>query len=204
MEEGVLRRDAYFARADFYILDVLLIDLVVVFRTCHAAAVIETLNVRPGYADVNAPNHDVAFLLCIDHGLVHAFRRCLKIDDLAFAHPTRRRLTDAKELNRAIDPAFANNHANFRRANFETDHQITACHVGYSFLPFSTGMALCGVADFGFACAFAEEGALLVVGCTGIALKMCGTASGSIVSLMMLAGELVKVTGMFRCTSKFA
>src|ERR1700681_2522004 len=130
MQEGILRRDAYFARADFYILDVLLIDLIVVFRTCHAAAVIETLNVRPGHTDVNAPNHDVALLFCLDHGFVHAFHRGLKIDDLALAHATRRRLADTKELDRAIGAAFTNDHADFRRANFETDHQITARHVG--------------------------------------------------------------------------
>ena len=32
MQEGVLRRDAHFARVDFHILNVLLVDLVVVFR----------------------------------------------------------------------------------------------------------------------------------------------------------------------------
>src|SRR5207253_9681347 len=123
--EGVLRGDAYFARADFYILDVLLIDLIMVFRTCHAAAVIETLNVRPGHADVNAPNHDVAFLFCIDHSFMHAFHLCLKIDDLAFAHATRRCLADTKELNRAIGPALASHHATFRRSNVDTYHPST-------------------------------------------------------------------------------
>src|SRR5260370_26019418 len=106
MEEGVLRRDAYFARADFYILDVLLIDLIVVYRTCHAAAVIKTLNVRPGHADVNAPNHDVALLFCLNHAFVHAFHRRLKIDDLALAHATRRRLADATELDSTVGSAF--------------------------------------------------------------------------------------------------
>ena len=68
------------------------------------------------------------FCLGIDDRFVHAFHRRLEIDDLAFAHAARRRLADAENLDRAIRPAFAHDDANFRCANFETDHQITACH----------------------------------------------------------------------------
>ena len=93
-----------------------------------AAAIVEALDVRAGDADVNAANHDVALLFGIDHRFVHAFHRRLEIDDLAFAHAARRRLADTENLDRAIGPAFADDDANLRCANFETDHQITTCH----------------------------------------------------------------------------
>ena len=83
---------------------------------------------RTGDADVNASDHDVAFLFGIDDGFVHAFHRGFEIDDLAFAHAARRRLTDTENLDCAIGPAFADDYTNFRRADFKTDHQITACH----------------------------------------------------------------------------
>ena len=83
---------------------------------------------EPATADVNAADHDVAFLLGIDHRFVHALHRRLEIDDLAFAHAARRRLADSENLDRAVGPAFADDDTNFRGADFETDHQITACH----------------------------------------------------------------------------
>ena len=87
MQESVLCRDAYLARVDFYILDVLLINLIAVFGQRHTAAVIEALKVRSGDGDENAPNHDVAFLFGIDHCFVHAFHRGFKINNLSLAHP---------------------------------------------------------------------------------------------------------------------
>ena len=125
-------RNAHFARADLHVLDVLLVDLVAVFRQHDAAAIVETLNVRAGDADINAANHDVALLLGIDHGFVHAFHGRLEIDDLAFAHAARRRLAHAENLDRAVGPAFADDDTNLRGANFETDHQIATRH--FSFL----------------------------------------------------------------------
>ena len=122
MQKRVLRGNAYFARVDFHVLDVLLVDFVAVFRQHDAAAIVEALDVRAGDADVNAPDHHVAFLFGIDHRFVHAFHRRFKIDDLAFAHAARRRLADAQNFDRAIGPAFADHHANLRRANLETDH----------------------------------------------------------------------------------
>ena len=86
MQEGVLRRDAHFACVDFYVLDVLLINLIAVFGQHHTPSIIKTLKMRPGDSDVNASDHDVAFLFGIDHCFVHAFHRGLKINDLAFAH----------------------------------------------------------------------------------------------------------------------
>ena len=100
-----------------------------------ATAVVEALDVRAGDADVNAADHDVALRLRIDDRLVHAFHGRLEIDDLAFAHAARRRLAHAENLDRAVGPAFAHHDANFRGANFETNHEITACHFAYSFLP---------------------------------------------------------------------
>jgi len=44
--------------------------------------------------------------------------------------------------------------------------------------------------------AFADE-------CTGMAFNVRGSTAGSIVSLVTTGGGAAKVTGMFRCTSKF-
>ena len=90
---------------------------------------------RAGNADVDIANHDVALLFGIDDGFVHAFHRRLEIDDLAFAHAARRRLTDAKNLDRSVRPAFPHDYANFRGPNFKTDQQITTRHYSESFLP---------------------------------------------------------------------
>ena len=68
------------------------------------------------------------FCLGIDDRFVHALHRRLEIDDLAFAHAARGRLADAENLDRAIGPAFADDDANLRSADFETDHQIAARH----------------------------------------------------------------------------
>jgi hypothetical protein len=59
---------------------------------------------------------------------MHAFHRCFKINDLAFAHATRRRLANSEDLDRAIGPAFSNDNANFPGANLKTNYQIAACH----------------------------------------------------------------------------
>jgi hypothetical protein len=76
------------------------------------------------------------FCLGIDHRFVHAFHRRLEIDDLAFAHAARWRLADAENFDRAIGPAFADDDTNFRGPNFETNHQIAACHLLNPFFPF--------------------------------------------------------------------
>ena len=123
MQKRVLRRNAHLARVDLHVLDILLVDLVAIFRQHDAAAIVEALNVRAGDADVDAANHDVAFLFGIDHRLVHALHRRLEIDDLALAHAARRRLADAENLDRAVGPAFADDDANLRCSDFETDHQ---------------------------------------------------------------------------------
>src|SRR5438034_11336830 len=108
MKESVWGGDTYLTRVNFYILDVLRIDLIAVLRQNHTAAVIETLDMGPSDTDVNASNHDVAFLLGIDHRFMHAFHGRFKINDLAFAHATRWRLANSEDFNRAIGPAFPN------------------------------------------------------------------------------------------------
>ncbi len=42
MEEGVLRGNADFARVDLHVFDILLVDLVAIFRQHDAAAVVES------------------------------------------------------------------------------------------------------------------------------------------------------------------
>src|SRR4029453_4087124 len=101
-----------------YILDILFVDLLVVFGDTDTAAIVEALNVRAGDADVDAANHDVAFLFSVDNGFVDALHRRLEIDNLAFAPPPRRGLADPQNLNRAVRFAFADHDANFRGSNF--------------------------------------------------------------------------------------
>ena len=62
------------------------------------------------------------FCLRIDDRFVHAFHRGLEIDDLAFAHSARRRLSHAENFDRAIGTAFADDDTNFRCPDFETYH----------------------------------------------------------------------------------
>src|SRR5437773_3030948 len=121
VEESVLGRDTHLTRVNFYILNVLLIDLIAVFRQHHTPAVIETLNVRSSDTDVNAPNHDVAFLFGIDHRFVNALHGRFKINDFAFAHATRWRLANTENFDRAIGPSFPDNDANFGGAYLKTN-----------------------------------------------------------------------------------
>src|SRR5438105_4525224 len=126
VEKGVLRRDAYFPRVDFHILHILLVDLIAIVRQQHAASIVDTLNVSAADADIDAANHDVAFLFGIHDRFVHAFHRRLEIDNLAFAYAARWRLANAKNFDRAIGPAFADHDTNFRRPDFKTDHHVAA------------------------------------------------------------------------------
>ena len=119
---------AHLARADSYILDILLINLIAVLRQHHTPAIIETLKVGPGYGHVNASDHDVAFLFGIDHCFVNAFHCGFKINDLAFADAARWRLANAQDFDRAIRPAFPDDNTNFGGANLQADDQIIACH----------------------------------------------------------------------------
>src|SRR5437762_10343614 len=128
MQKGILGRDAHLARADFYILDILFINLIAVFGQHHTPAVIKALKVRPSDCDVDASNHYVAFLLGIDYRFVDTLHRRFKINDLAFTHATRWRLADTEDFDRAIGTAFSDDHANFRGSNLKTNHQIAACH----------------------------------------------------------------------------
>src|SRR5207302_10294405 len=85
MEESVLRRDAHLTRDNFHILNVLLINLIAVFGQHYTAAIIETLKMRPSNGDVNTPDHNVAFLLCIDYRFMHASHRWYRFNHLAFS-----------------------------------------------------------------------------------------------------------------------
>ena len=87
MKKGVLRRDAHLARIDLHVLDVLLVDLLVIVRQHDAAAIVKTLNVSAGHADVDTLDHDITFRLSIAQRFQDALHRRLKIDNLAFAHP---------------------------------------------------------------------------------------------------------------------
>ena len=129
MKECVLRRNAHFARIDFYIFDILLVDFIAVLGQHHGSAVIEALKVRSANGDINAPDHDVAFLFGIDHRFVHAFHRGFKINDLAFTYAARWRLTNTEDFDCAIRPAFPDDDANFGRANLKANHQIIARHL---------------------------------------------------------------------------
>ena len=134
MEKRVLRRDADFARVDLHILDVLLVNLVAIFRQRHQAAVVEALDVRAGNADIDAADHHVALCLSVDHRFVHALHCRLEIDDLAFPDAARRRLADSENFDRAVRPAFADHHTDFRGANFQAHHEIAACHACFLVL----------------------------------------------------------------------
>ena len=109
------------------------------------AAIVEALDVPAGDAEIDAADHHVALFLGIDERFVHAFHGGLEIDDLAFAHAARRRLADAENVDRAVGPAFADDGANFRGADFESDHEITAAISLNRFFPRLTGIA-CGSA----------------------------------------------------------
>ena len=128
MQKGILCGDADLACTDFYIFDILLINLIAVFGQHHTAAVVEALKVRPSNCDVHAPNHDVAFLLGIDYRFVDTLHRRFKVNDLAFTHATRRRLAYTEDFDRTIGTAFTDDHANFRGSNLKANHQIAACH----------------------------------------------------------------------------
>src|SRR4029077_3468745 len=120
--------DAHFTSIDLNVFDILLIDLVAFIRQSDAATVVETLDVRAGNADVDAANHDVAFLFGVHDRLVHTLHRRLKIHYLALAHSARRRLANSKNFDCSVGFPFADNDTNFRSPDFETDHQVAASH----------------------------------------------------------------------------
>src|SRR5438874_2535577 len=113
VEKRVLRRNADFPRAHLDVFDVLFVDLIPVIRQHHAPAIIEALNVGTGDADVDAANHDIAFLLGIYHRFVDAFHRRFEIDDFAFTNSTGWGLADSKQFNRAVGPTFSDDYTNF-------------------------------------------------------------------------------------------
>ena len=128
MKERVLRRNAYLARIDFHVFDVLLVNFVAIIGQHDAPAIVEALQVRPRNGHINAPDHDVAFLFRIDHCFVHAFHCRFKINDLALAYAPRRRLPDTENFDGAVGPALSNNHTDFGGSNLKTNHQIIARH----------------------------------------------------------------------------
>src|SRR4029453_2192301 len=128
MKERVLRGNAYLARIDFYVFDILLIDFIAILREHDASAIVEALKVRSGNGHGNAPDPPVAFLFGIHHRFVHTFHRCFKINDLALAYATRWCLADTKNLDGAIRPALADNDTDFGGSNLKTNHQIIARH----------------------------------------------------------------------------
>src|SRR5206468_7314279 len=81
-----------------------------------------------GDSDVNALDHDVALLFCIDNCLVHAFHRRFKIDDLPLAHAARWGLAYTEDFERAVGPALPNDNTDLGGANLETNHQIIVRH----------------------------------------------------------------------------
>ena len=83
---------------------------------------------RPGDANVNAADHDVALGLGIDDGFVHAFHCRFKINDLALPYAARWRLADAENFDGAVGAALSDNNADFRGSNLQTNHQIIARH----------------------------------------------------------------------------
>ena len=122
------RRDADFARVDLHVLDVLIVDLVPILRQKDRAAVVKALDMRAGDRDVDAANHDVALRFRVDHGFVHALHRRLEVDDLAFAHAARRRLSHPQDLDRSIRSSLTDDDTDFRCPNFQSHHQVATCH----------------------------------------------------------------------------
>src|ERR1044071_9669761 len=112
MEKNVLGGNAHFTRVDLYVLNVLLIHFVAIFGQDHATAVVKTLNVGAGDANINATDHDVAFRLRVHDRFVHALHGSFEINDLALTHPARRRLADVENLDCAIGASFAHNDTN--------------------------------------------------------------------------------------------
>ena len=129
MQERVLCRNADFARVDLYIFNILVVDLVPLFRQHHAAAIIETLDMTSADPDINAADHHVAFLFGVDHCFVNAFHCRFEIDNLAFADTPGRCLADSENFQCSVGTRFPDDHANLRRPNFQTNDQITARHV---------------------------------------------------------------------------
>src|SRR4029453_7411792 len=128
MKERVLRRNAYLARIDFDVFDILLIDFITILGEHDASPIVEALKVRSGNGHINAPDHHVAFLFGIDHGFVHAFHCRFKINDLALAYAARWCLADTQNLDGAIRPALADYDTDFGGSNLKTNHQIIARH----------------------------------------------------------------------------
>ena len=52
-----------------------------------------------------------------------------EVDDLAFAHTERRRLTEAQHLQRAVRAQIGDGDAHFGRANFHADHNVFFTHL---------------------------------------------------------------------------
>ena len=103
-------------------------EFVALFRKNDAPAIVEAEDMRPRDRHVNAPIHDVAFLLFVHDCFVNTFHRRFKIDNLAFAHAARWRLPDSENFQRPVRTRFADDDANLRRPNFQTYDQITTCH----------------------------------------------------------------------------
>ena len=86
------------------------------------AAIVEAADMPAGHAEIHAANLHVGHLLGLDDGVAHVLLGLGRVGDFAFAHAPRSRLAEADDVQCAVGAPFANDGADFRRADFQTDN----------------------------------------------------------------------------------
>ncbi len=142
VHEHVRRGNAHLARAGLHVFEILLANFVALLGQVHRAAVVEALDVAAGDREINAADHHVAFFLRIHERLAHALARGFKIDDLALAHAARRRLAHAENADRAVALRLADDGADFRSSDLESDDDVFAGHFLVKTKRFLDGVGL--------------------------------------------------------------
>ncbi len=121
VNDVVFRRQIDRLRVLDHILHIVLGNFAVGGNHRMHAAIVESANVSAGDTQINIADFHIGHLLGLDDGVAHVLLGLRCVHDLALAHAARTRLAETDDIQRAIGVLFANDGADFGRADFQTD-----------------------------------------------------------------------------------
>src|ERR1700722_7014084 len=124
VNDRVFGGQIYRLRIFNYILNVVLGNFAIGGNYRMHAAIVDPANVPAGHAQINAADLDVISVLGLDDSVAHAFLGLRRVHNLAFANAARDGLADADDIQRAVGILIADDDADFRRADFQTDYDV--------------------------------------------------------------------------------
>ena len=133
VDDDVVHRDIDGLGVEEDVAHFLFADLAIFVRHDHAAAIVETPDVSAADARKDIVHLNPRAILRRDDGVLDILHGRFDVDDLAFAHAFRSRLTDSDHLNVAAVEHFADDRAHLRGAHFQPYDDAFFCqHVAES------------------------------------------------------------------------